>query len=230
MTLVCNALIERLHDNERIRFINLCERVLLTRTESLFSPDGSIDHVYFPVDGFVCLMAQEPPDAELIIAMIGREGMLDPRAVLGIEKTPVRALVQSEGWAWRMPVLVFQHQLNASATLKHLMDRYVAVMLNQAAALALCLRFHEVDARLARWLLMSQDRTGSDQCRITQESLGTMLGVRRVSITSAAYMLQRRGAIRYHRGNIQLLDRAILKEVACNCYHADRKSYSDLLP
>jgi CRP-like cAMP-binding protein len=229
LTLVGNALIERLDGDERNRFLNLCERVVLTRTESLFGPDGSIDHVYFPVDGFVCLMAQEPADAELIIAMIGREGMLDPRAVLGIAKTPVRALVQSEGSAWRMPALIFQQQLEASATLKHLMGRYVAVMLNQAAALALCLRFHEVDARLARWLLMSQDRTDSDQCQITQESLSIMLGVRRVSITTAANVLQRRGAIRYHRGNIHLLDRGILEETACSCYDADRKSYSDLL-
>ncbi|RZA30603.1 MAG: Crp/Fnr family transcriptional regulator, partial [Proteobacteria bacterium] len=184
---------------------------------------------YFPVEGFVCLLAHEPDAAELIIAMVGREGMLDPRAALGVTQTPVRALVQSEGWAWRMPTEVFQQQLVTSAALKRLMDRYVAVVLNQSATLDLCLRYHEVGARLARWLLMSQDRTGSNRCQVTHASLSAMLGVRRVSITTAANLLQQRGAISYRRGDIQVLDRALLEQVACSCYRADRDSYNELM-
>jgi CRP-like cAMP-binding protein len=229
LTCTDNALIARLDDADRTRFLDLCERVPLSRTACLFEPGASIDHVYFPVDGFVCLLAHEPDASELIIAMVGREGMLDPRAALGIAQTPVRAPVQSEGWAWRMPTEVFQRELETHAALKRLMDRYVAVVLNQSATLALCLRYHEVGARLARWLLMSQDRTGSDRCRVTHESLSAMLGVRRVSVTAAANVLQQRGAIRYHRGDIHLCDRAVLEQVACSCYRADRDNYEALL-
>ena len=229
MTCTDNALIARLQGADRIRFLDLCERVPLNRMECLFQSGEAINHVYFPVSGFVCLLAHEPDDAELIVAMVGREGMLDPRAALGVAQTPMRALVQSEGWAWRMPVKVFQQQLEASAALVRLMDRYVAVVLNQSVTLALCLHYHEVGPRLARWLLMSQDRTGSDHCQATQESLSAMLGVRRVSVTTAANALQRRGAISYHRGNIHLLDRMVLEQVACSCYLTDRESYEAMM-
>lgn len=229
MTLTNNALISRLSGTDRTRFLDLCERVLLIPSTCLFQPGEPIDHVYFPVDGFVCLLAQEPETPKQIIAMVGREGMLDPRATLGIARTPVRALVQSEGWAWRMPIAVFQQQLETSVALKRLMERYVALVINQSATLALCLRFHELGARLARWLLMSQDRTGSNHCQITQEALGTMLGVRRASITKAANMLQERGAIIYHRGDVHVLDRTMLEEIACSCYRSDQDSYEALL-
>jgi len=229
LTPIDNALIERLSIADRVRFLDLCERVPLRRTDCLFEPGEAIQHVYFPVEGFVCLFAQEPSTSGLVIAMVGREGMLDARAVLGVVKTPVRASVQVEGWAWRVPAEVFQRHLETSVVLKRLMDRYVAVVLNQSAALALCLHYHEIDARLARWLLLSHDRTGASHCHITQESLSTMLGVRRVSITTAANLLQRLGAISYHRGDIRLLDRAALEQVACNCYHADRESYEELI-
>jgi CRP-like cAMP-binding protein len=229
LTLTDNALIGRLVGADRTRFLDLCEKVPLSRTACLFQPGETIDHVYFPAAGFVCLLAHEPNAAGLIIAMVGREGMLDPRAILGIAQTPVQAPVQSEGWAWRMPTEVFQRQLEVSPALKRLMNRYVAVVLNQSATLALCLRYHEVGARLARWLLMSQDRTGSSHCQVTHESLSAMLGVRRVSITTAANALQRRGAISYHRGDIQILDRSVLAHVACNCYRADRQSYEELM-
>lgn len=229
MTHTDNALIGRLSSADRAHLIDLCERFPLCQADCLFKPDEAIQHVYFPVEGFACLFAQESSTSGLVIAMVGREGMLDARAVLGVVKTPVRASVQGEGWAWRVPTEVFQRHLETSPALKLLMDRYVAVVLNQSAALALCLRYHEVDARLARWLLLSHDRTGVSHCHITQESLSTMLGVRRVSITTAANLLQRLGAISYHRGNIRLLDRAALEKVACNCYRADRESYEELM-
>lgn len=229
LTFTDNALIARLPGADRRRFLDLCEKVALSRSECLFQPGESIDHVYFPVDGFVCVLAHEPDASELIVAMVGREGMLDPRAVLGVVKTPLRAPVLGEGWSWRMPASVFRQQLEIGSALKTLMDRYVAVVLNQSATLALCLRYHEVGARLARWLLMSHDRTGASQCHVTQEALSTMLGVRRVSVTTAANMLQQRGAICYHRGTIHLLDRLMLEQTACSCYSADRESYQELM-
>ncbi|RYF46106.1 MAG: Crp/Fnr family transcriptional regulator [Cytophagaceae bacterium] len=229
MTLAKNALIERLPSADRTRLVDLCEQVPLCRTDCLVRPDEPIQHVYFPVEGFACLFAEKPSSSGLVVAMVGREGMLDARAVLGVVKTPERALVHGEGWAWRMPTEVFQRHLETSSALKRLMDRYVAVVLNQFSALALCLHYHEVDARLARWLLLNHDRTGVSHCNITQESLSIMLGVRRVSVTTAANLLQRFGAISYRRGDIRLLDRAVLEKVACNCYRADQESYEELM-
>jgi CRP-like cAMP-binding protein len=229
LTSIDNALIGQLDGAERARFLADCERVPLQKAHNLFHLGETIRDVYFPVDGFVCLFAQEPNTLGMEIAMVGREGMLDVRAVLGVARTAVRACVQGEGSAWRMPADVFQRHLQTSATLKRLLDRYVAVVLSQAATLALCLRYHEVGARLARWLLMCQDRTGANHCRITQASLGTMLGVRRVSITTAANALQQCGAITYQRGEIHLLDRDMLEKQACSCYRTDRESYEGLL-
>lgn len=229
MTIFNNALIGRLSGADRISLLDLCERVPLRRTDCLFEPSGVIQHVYFPVEGFACLFVQEPSTSGLVVAMVGREGMMDARATLGVVKSTVRASVQAEGWAWRVPTELFQRHLETSPTVKRLMDRYVAVVLNQSSALALCLYYHEVDARLARWLLLSHDRTSETQCHITQESLSNMLGVRRMSVTKAANLLQRLGAISYRRGDIRLLDRAVLEKVACNCYRADQESYKELM-
>jgi CRP-like cAMP-binding protein len=229
LTSADNALIARLDEADRTRFLDLCERAVLLPTTCLFQPGEPIDHVYFPNQGSVCVLMHEPDTPELIISMVGREGMLDPRAVLGIARTQIQAHVQSEGWAWRLPTKVFQQQLATNVALKRLMDRYVAVMLNQSARLALCLRFHDVSSRLARWLLMSQDRTGSNHCQVTHEALGIMLGVRRESITTAANVLQQRGAISYHRGDIHVLDRTMLEKMTCNCYRANCEIYEELL-
>lgn len=163
MSFTDNALIARLEKDDRTRFLDLCERVLLSRATCLCQPGESIDHVYFPVEGFVCLLAHEPDAAELIIAKAcsirarhwaSRRHRCEPRcrARAGLGGCPPR---------------FSQQQLVTSAALKRLMDRYVAVVLNQSATLALCLRYHEVGARLARWLLMSQDRTGSNRCQVT---------------------------------------------------------------
>ena len=225
---VDNALIARLPGSDRAHLLSGAEEVPLALAQVLWRPGEPVTHVYFPIRGFICLIATDPPPSGLEVAMIGREGMLGTQAVLGSDRAPFRAVVHAEGWAWRMPMDVFQQHLSCHPATKQLLDRYVTFRLSQLATLAHCLCYHEVGPRLARWLLMSQDRAGSNRFRVTQEALGSMLGVRRVSVTTAAMALQHRGVIAYHRGDLQVLDRKALEQAACGCYLSDLERYAAL--
>ena len=165
----------------------------------------------------------------LEVGMVGREGMLGSQLSLGVGAAPLHALVQGPGPAWRLETGAFNAELECSAALRREIGRYVYVLMTQLATSAGCARYHEIGPRLARWLLMSQDRAHARTFHMTQEFLGYMLGVRRVGITEAAGALQRAGLIEYQRGRLTVLDRAGLEAEACNCYAADRKSYAELL-
>ena len=161
--------------------------------------------------------------------MIGREGMLGSHSVLGVAGSPLRALVQGAGSCLRVPAAAFRAELLASPALRGVLLRYVHVCMQQLTTSAVCLRFHQVGPRLARWLLMTQDRAHREQFHITQEFLAAMLGVRRVGVTRAAGALQQRGLIAYRRGAMQVLDRAGLEGAACSCYSRDLSLYSETL-
>jgi CRP-like cAMP-binding protein len=135
-------------------------------------------------------------------------------------------VVQGPGAAWRIGSAAFRTELSASPALKRLLDRYLYVLMAQLATSAQCVRFHLIGPRLARWLLMSQDRAHSDSFHVTHEFLSYMLGVRRVGITLAAGALQDGGLIRYHRGDFEVLDRAGLESAACTCYASDESTYA----
>ena len=151
--------------------------------------------------------------------------MLGVQLVLGVGTIPLHTLVQGPGMARRIAAAPFRRELGASKPLQRVLNRYLYVLMAQLATSAACTRFHCVGPRLARWLLMSEDRAQADRFHLTHEFLAYMLGVRRVGITGAASDLQRRGLIRYHRGEITVLDRAGLEAAACSCYASDRLAY-----
>ena len=224
-----NHLIELLPRRERQRLLAACESVELVLSEVLCEPGKPARHVYFPTGGFISLVAPVDGSPGVEVGMVGREGMLGAQLALGVPAAPWRAVVQGSGAARRISTVTFRRELAQSPALQRLLNRYLYVLIAQHAASAGCLRFHLTGQRLARWLLMSQDRAHSDSFHITHEFLAYMLGMRRVGITAAASALQRGGLIEYRRGELTVLDRSGLEGAACSCYAADRHTYTQLL-
>jgi CRP-like cAMP-binding protein len=221
-----NRLLDPLPSHERRRILAKCEPVELVFGEVLHLPGQRIGYVYFPIGGFISQIVPVDKSACLEVGLIGHEGILGIPLALGVDTSPVRAVVQGAGSALRMAAVPFRRELARSKALRREIDRYVFVQLSQFAQMIGCTRFHVVGARLARWLLMTQDRAHADTFYVTQEFLAFMLGVRRVGVTRAASALQAQGLIRYSRGTLTVLDRRGLKRAACGCYEADRRSYA----
>jgi CRP-like cAMP-binding protein len=224
-----NRLMEALPRLQSQRLLGKCEAVELEFGDILYEPGARIRHVYFPADSFISLVIPVNGASNLEVALIGNEGMLGSPLVLGVNVSPLRALVQGRGLAWRMSAVVFTRELRRSGVLRRGLHRYLHVRMCQLAQAAACTRFHLVEQRLARSLLMTQDRAHSDEFHATHEFLANMLGVRRVGVTKAANALQTRRLIRYHRGAISILDRPGMEAASCGCYQADRKAYDALL-
>jgi CRP-like cAMP-binding protein len=164
----------------------------------------------------------------LEVALAGNEGMFGVSVALGAAHSTVRGLVQGSGKAWRMGAAPFRRELARSPALDRSVKRYIHVLMGQLARTAGCNRFHVVEQRLARWLLMTSDRAHSSNIHITHEFLAFMLGVRRVGITKAATALQKKKLIAYSRGEVAILDRPGLEAASCACYRADMELYSQM--
>jgi CRP-like cAMP-binding protein len=191
--------------------------------------DKPIDYIYFPVDGFISIVQSIDEHPPLEVGMIGREGVLGAEITLGLKTNPFSAIVQGCGNAWRIKAKEFLVEVKNNLELKVIIDSYLAVRINQLGLSAACEHFHEIGPRLAKWLLMSQDRAKSPTFLMTHEFISLMLGVRRVGVTTAAADFRRRGLIEYHRGEMKVLNRAALKAEACSCYQKNRKIYTNLI-
>ena len=229
MTVRLNHLIELLPRKDGERLLAICEPIDLPLSEVLYRSGEPTRRVYFPIDSIISLVTPIDGRPGLEVGMVGREGMVGVHLILGVKTTTLHAVVQGAGKAWSAASVPFRRELARSPTLQRCLNRYLHVLMTQFAVSAACLRFHLIGPRLARWLLMTQDRAHAESFDMTQEFLAYMLGVRRVGITAAAGALQRAGLIEYRRGKLVVLDRRGLAAAACGCYAADRKSYSELL-
>jgi CRP-like cAMP-binding protein len=213
-----NSVLAAIPRKDLRRLLAGLEPVALRFGDVLYEPGAAIRHIYFPLDALVSLLTLADGHLALEVGLIGREGMVGIPLVLGHKASTVRALVQGSGTALRMASAEFQKQFLLSRPLQRELYGYTHSLMAQISQTAACNRFHVVPARLARWLLMTQDRVQSERFRMTHEFLSHMLGVRRVGVTTAAQALQKRKLIRYSRGDITVLDRQGLEAAACACY------------
>jgi len=217
-----NRLLRALPAAEYRRVAPHFETISIRFGELLFEPKQTIKHVYFPNDSLVSLLTVVDDHLALEVGMVGHEGMVGVELALGVAISPIRAMVQGAGTAMRMKAATFRKLLPECPSLQRGINTYIHQFMLQISQTAACNRFHRVDARLARWLLMTRDRVGSNRFHLTQEFLSHMLGVRRVGVTKAAHQLKLSKLISYARGSIVIIDGAGLEKVSCSCYKALR--------
>lgn len=215
---IANRLLAILPPADYQRLLANLDPVTLTFGEVLCEAGDVIRHVYFPNDALVSLLTPVDRNHVLEVGLVGREGLVGIALALGIGVTPVRALVQGSGTAMRMKAAPFRREIQRSPLLRRAVHFYTHALMSQVAKTAACNRFHKIEARLARWLLMTRDRVGSGHFRVTQEFLGYMLGVRRVGVTHAAQALKHRKLIEYSRGQLSIVNEYGLAAAACSCY------------
>ena len=194
------------------------EQISLDFGAILYEPGDVMPFVYFPNQGIVSLLSMVEERSPLEVGMVGSEGMVGIGIFLGVSTSLNRALVQGSGTALKMKASVLRREIKQQSPLSDLLRRYTHSLLAQVSQGAVCNHFHQVEERLARWLLMTHDRFRVDEFRLTQEFLSDMLGVRREGVVKAARVLQRKKLIIYVRGQIQILNRAGLEAASCQCY------------
>jgi CRP-like cAMP-binding protein len=180
-------------------------------------------HIYFPTSTMVSLVHVLESGASAEVAVVGNEGAVGVSLFMGGETTTTRAVVQNTGYAYRLSGARLKREFERHEELYRLLLRYAQSLITQMSQTAVCNRHHSIDQQLCRWLLLSLDRLGTNELVMTHELIANMLGVRREGITDAAGRLQRRGIIRYKRGQIAVLARAELERLCCECYRAVQK-------
>lgn len=226
---VVNRLIEGLPRSTRAALLDRCKPVDLVFGSTLCKPDRRLQHIYFPLTGIISLVVPVTGHPPLEMGLIGNEGMLGATVALGVSAARLHAIVHRTGTALRLSVPQLRNELAGSIPLRRMMNRYLYVLLVQLSQTAACARFHEVEARLARWLLLTHDRAHSDHFHLTHQYLAGMLGVQRSAVTIAAGALQRRKLIHYVRGEIMILDRPRLEAASCACYGSAIRDYERVL-
>lgn len=213
-----NSVLRALSPNEQRRLLAQSKQVDLTYGDILCEPGKRLAHVYFPNSGIISLLTPVDGHASVEVGLVGWDGMAGVGLFLGSNISPVRMLVQGTGTATRMKATSFRSELKRNPTLQLALGRYLYGLMAQVSQTAGCNRHHLLSSRLARWLLMTHDRVKSNEFLLTQEFLANMLGVRRVGVSGAASLLQRKKLISYSRGTIRILDRKGLERISCRCY------------
>jgi CRP-like cAMP-binding protein len=225
-----NLLLAALPEAEWLRWRPLLEHVDMTLGQVLCEPRATLTHVYFPTSSIVSLLYVMENGDSAEIAVVGCEGLVGVSLFMGGESTSSRAVVQSAGHGFRLKAQLMKDEFNRAGPVLHLLLRYTQALITQMTQTAACNRHHTLDQQLCRWLLLSLDRLRANELVMTQELIANMLGVRRESVTEAAFKLQQAGLISYARGHISVLDRSGIEKRTCECYAVVKSEYDRLLP
>jgi CRP-like cAMP-binding protein len=224
-----NHLLAALSPEVQGRLFPHLELAELSLRSVMYESGHRMHHVYFPTDSIISMQYLMENGASTAISVVGNEGLLGIALYMGGESTPSRSLVQSAGYAYRLPRPRVKEEFNRHGELLLLMLRYTQALITQVAQTAVCNRHHTIDQQLCRWLLLSMDRLSHNKLTMTQEFISNMLGVRRSGVTHAASKLERMGVISYQRGMIEVRDRARLESLSCECYRVVKKETELLL-
>jgi CRP-like cAMP-binding protein len=225
-----NLLLAALPEAEWLRWQPLLEHVHMPLGQVLCEPRVTLTHVYFPTSSIVSLLYVMENGDSAEIAVVGCEGLVGVSLFMGGESTSSRAVVQSAGHGFRLKAQLMKDEFNRAGPVLHLLLRYTQALITQMTQTAACNRHHSLDQQLCRWLLLSLDRLRANELVMTQELIANMLGVRRESVTEAAFKLQQAGLICYARGHISVLDRSGIEKRTCECYAVVKSEYDRLLP
>lgn len=223
-----NRILAALPSAEFERVVSDLEPYALPVNFVLYEADSPISHAYFPTSGCVS-MVNVMDDGAVEVGTIGFEGWAGLPLLHSDDRMPTRAFVQLTGDSYRMTAANFEKAVEKNRAFARLLNRHSLALFNQAAQSVACNRLHTLEARCARWLLMTHDRMRKESFTLTHEFLSYMLGVHRPAVTLAAGALQRAGLIRYTRGKVSVLDRAGLEAVSCACYAITRNNYERLI-
>lgn len=224
-----NRLLAALPREEYERLAPHLEPVSLKLGQALFRPDEQVHHVYFLTTAVVSLLTSLEDGTGMEVGLVGPEGVVGISAILGGSETKV-ATVQASGTSLRLRAGKLQEEFSRGGQFQNALLRYTHALITQISQAVVCNARHQVEGRLARWLLMFHDRVGTDEFELTQEFMANMLGVRRASVSEIAEKLQGMNLIRYQRGRFAILDRKGLEEFTCECYPKVEKKFDDFLP
>jgi len=195
----------------------------------LYEPDEPIRHTYFPYQGVVSVLSLLEGRSSIEVGTVGNEGVAGVTIFLGVDSSPNRAVVQVPGEAMKMKASDFKEAVKKDGSkFRELVQLYAYVLLTRLSLSVACNRFHNVEKRLARWLLAIQDRVQSNEILLTQEYISQMLGAHRPHVTKAAGNLQNGGVVRFSRGKIIIVNRRGLEKVSCGCYHTAKNRFDGL--
>jgi CRP-like cAMP-binding protein len=218
-----NQILSALPKEERARLLADLRLVHMPLGMVVGESGEAVRHMYFPTTSIVSLLYVMQNGASAEIAVVGNEGAVGVSLFMGGETTPSRSVVTSAGYAYRLTGDRLKQEFSRHGEMLHVLLRYTQALITQMAQTAVCNRHHSLDQQLCRWLLLSLDRVAGNELTMTQELISNMLGVRREGVTEAAGKLQKRGAIRYVRGKITVLDRTQIERCSCECYAVVKK-------
>jgi CRP-like cAMP-binding protein len=227
--LIENRILASLPVEEYERIAPYLEEIRMNLGEVLFEPDQKIEYVHFPKRGIISVCAVMEDGTQIEVGVIGNEGMCGLPVLFDTKTVPLQSMVQIPDGAVRMGAEAFKREIEHCPHLRQSLMHYSQAFFIQAAQTAACNRLHPLDGRLARWMLMCQDRMQSELLPITHEVMSIMLGVRRAGVSVAANKLKMDGVIDYQRGLVRIRNRSGLEAVSCECYGVIRKAFDRFL-